>query len=81
MGFERGAIFALLRRPLLLFEAVRTSVAMRRNRGLGLAAAYLAWRQSTAYGENVTTVSVRDMLDYLSWRRGLRRIRKWEREA
>lgn len=81
MGFGRDAILALVQHPLLLFEAVRASLAMRRKGGFGLAGPYLTWRRVTAYGDNTTTVSAHDMLDYLSWRREMRAIRKWEREA
>ncbi len=81
MGFGRDAILALVRHPLLLFEAVRTSFAMRRKGGLGLAGPYLSWRNVTAYGDDLATISAQDLLNYLSWRREMRAIRKWEREA
>lgn len=81
MGFGREAIFALVRRPLLLWEALRTLFAMRRAGGLGPAGSYLSWRSATAYGDEVTTVGAQDLLNYLSWRREMRAIRKWEREA
>lgn len=81
MGFGRDVIFALVRRPVLLLEAVRTSFAMRRKGGLAPAAPYLAWRNVTAYGDEITTVGAQDLLNYLSWRREMRAIRKWEREA
>jgi len=75
MGFERGAISALFRRPLLLLEALRTWVAMRRAGGLGLSGSYMGWRAMTAYGDSLTTLSAQDLLDYLYWRRGMRAIR------
>lgn len=81
MGFGRDAIFALLRRPVLLVEALRTSLAMRRKGGFGPARPYLSWRSVTAYGDDMTTVGAQDLLNYLSWRREMRAIRKWEREA
>lgn len=81
MGFQRGAILALLRHPLLLLEAVRTSLAMRRQGGFGLAGSYLTWRHMTAYGDISTTASAQDVLAYMSWRREMRAIRKWEREV
>lgn len=81
MGFERVAFLALVRRPLLLFEAMRTSIAMRRKGGFGPARPYLSWRRVTAYGDDMTTISAHDLLNYLSWRREMRAIRKWEREA
>lgn len=81
LGFERGAIRSLLRRPSLLGEAVRVWFAMRRTRGLGPAAPYLGWRNLTAYGDHMTTVSARDLINYLEWRREMRSIRKWGRVA
>lgn len=81
MGFERGAVLALLRHPVLLIEALRTWVGMRRNGGLGLAGPYLGWRRATAYGDSMTTMSAHDVVNYLSWRREMRSIRKWERRA
>ncbi len=81
MGLDRGAILALLRHPLLLLEAVRTWFAMRRYGGFGLSGSYLTWRNATAYGDNLATASAKDLLNYLSWRREMRTVRKWEREA
>jgi hypothetical protein len=75
MGFERGAISALFRRPSLLIEALRTWLAMRRTGGMGLSRSYMGWRTLTAYGDNLTTLSAQDLLDYLYWRRGIRAIR------
>lgn len=72
MGFEPGVISALIRRPPLLLEALRTWWAMRRVGGIGLAGSYLAWRSLTAYGDNSATVSAQDLLHYLHWRRGMR---------
>lgn len=81
MGFERGAVNALLRRPILALEALRAGWAMRRRRGLRVSRDYLSWRTVTAYGEDETSVRAQDLLNYLSWRREMRRIKKWEREA
>lgn len=81
MGFERGAISALSRHPVLAWEAVRSWFALSRRGGLGVSATYLTWRRATAYGDPKTTMSAQDLLDYLSWRREMRRIRKWVREA
>ena len=81
MGFQRGVFLTLLRRPLLLIEAARSWLAMRRTGGLRVAGPYLAWRRVTAYGDNSTTMSAQDVLNYLSWRREMRATRKWEREA
>ena len=75
MGFERGAISALFRRPLLLLEALRTWVAMRSVGGMRLSKSYLGWRALTAYGDHSTTLSAHDLLEYLYWRRGMRAIR------
>lgn len=81
MGFERGAILAILRRPVLLLEAVRSWLAMRRTGGLGMSGVYLSWRRATAYGDDTTTMSAHDVVNYLTWRREMRSIRKWERLA
>ena len=77
MGFEPGVVSALLRRPPLLLEALRTWWAMRRVGGIGVSGSYLAWRSLTAYGETSTTVSAQDLLHYLDWRRGMRSVRNW----
>jgi hypothetical protein len=81
MGFERGAILALLRHPLLVVEAVRTWFALRRPGGTGVAGPYLAWRRLTAYGDHLATFGAQDVVNYLTWRREMRTIRKWERGA
>ena len=81
MGFERGAITALIRRPSLLLEALRTWWAMRRVGGVGVAGSYLRWRALTAYGDISATVSAQDLLNYLHWRRGMRQVRNGEWEA
>ncbi|MFZ0014559.1 MAG: hypothetical protein WAL25_10650 [Acidimicrobiia bacterium] len=81
MGFERGAFLALTRHPRLLVEAMRTWFAMSRRGGIGPARAYLQWRSSTAYGDHSATTSAQDLVYYLSWRREMRGIRKWERVA
>lgn len=79
MGFDRGAIITLIRRPNLLWEAVRSWFAMRRRGRIGMSGPYLAWRRATAYGDPLTTMSAQDVAEYLSWRREIRAIRKWER--
>lgn len=81
MGFERGAIFALVRRPLLLLEVLRVWFAMRRKGSLLPASSYLQWRHYTAYGDQRATASEQDLVYYLTWRRGMRTISKWERVA
>lgn len=81
MGFERGAILALVRRPALLVEAVRAWFAMRRKGGLLPASSYLEWRHYTAYGDRMATASAQDLVYYLTWRREMRTISKWERVA
>lgn len=81
MGFERGAILALLRHPVLVVEAVRSWFAMRRRGGFGVTGPYLAWRRVTAYGDHLTTFGAQDVVNYLTWRREMRTIRKWEGEA
>lgn len=79
MGFQRGALAALVTRPRLALEAVRTFFAMRGRRRLVPSRHYLRWRALTAYGDQEATVSARDLLDYLHWRTGMRAIRRGER--
>jgi hypothetical protein len=81
LALDRGAITALLRHPVLCWEALRTWMAMRRRGGVGLSVGYIDWRAFTAYGDNLTAVSGEDLVNYLAWRRGMRRVRKWERVA
>jgi hypothetical protein len=81
MGFERGAFAALIRRPVLLLEAIKTWWAMRRRGSIRMAGPYVSWRRLTAYGDHLTTFSAQDVVNYLSWRRGIRAIRKWGWEA
>lgn len=81
MGFERGVFFVILRHPVLLFEAVRARLAMRRRGGLRVSDAYLKWRRATAYGDHSNTMSAHDVVNYLAWRREMRAIRNWERLA
>ena len=40
---------------------------------------YLRWRHVTAYGDESTTMSAQDLVNYLLWRREMRAIQKWER--
>ncbi len=78
MGFERGAFLRLLAHPGLLIEAVRVWFATSPPGRLGPSTSYLRWRAFTAYGDHLATASAQDLLDYLSWRREMRVIRKWE---
>lgn len=76
----RGAIPALLRRPSLWFEAVRSWWGMRSsNWRVGVSQPYLEWRLLTAYGDETDAMRGQDLLEFLLWRRGMRRMRKWER--
>lgn len=81
MGFERGAMMTLLRHPSLLLEAVRTWLALSRRGRFGPDPVYLQWRAFTAYGDHDATASVHDLLYFLSWRRQMRRVRKWGQVA
>jgi hypothetical protein len=78
MGFGSGAIRALVSRPLLALEAMRAWVAMRRRGRPVPSRIYLRWRAVTAYGDEETTLSAHDLLEYLRWRREMRIIRKGE---
>lgn len=63
----------LLRRPFLLIEAVRSYFAIRRRRRLTPATAYLSWRSHTAYGDHDAVFQNDDLIQFLAWRRRLRR--------
>ena len=81
MGFERGTIAEIIRRPRLIVEAIRAWFAMSSRGGLGPSRPYLEWRAATAYGDHSTTAGAHDVVKYLEWRREMRTIRKWERVA
>jgi hypothetical protein len=66
-------IGALLRRPMLLVEAVRALLALRRHGGPGSSTAYLHWRTVTAYGSDAAFPS-RDLLEFLAWRKRMRSL-------
>jgi len=70
-------IGALLRRPSLLVEAVRSGWALRRHGRPYPSKAYLKWRIQTAYGNSDAAVSTSDLVHFLEWRRQMRRIRSW----
>ncbi|MGA7272583.1 MAG: hypothetical protein WB239_16035 [Acidimicrobiia bacterium] len=61
----------VLRRPLLVWEAVRTAWAFRARRGLMPAPALLNWRLATAYG-SASAAEAEDLVRFLAWRRSLR---------
>lgn len=77
MRLGHGILVALIRRPVLFWEAVRARYELRGQSS----DVYLRWRQVTAYGDNMTTTSAQDLVNYLAWRREMRTIRKWERVA
>jgi hypothetical protein len=70
----RGGLLTLLRRPVLLWEAIRAGWAMRSRGGVTPNPDYLAWRLHTAYGEDATSVSPEDLAAYLGWRRMMRKL-------
>ena len=61
-------------RPILLWEAVRAAIAMRRRHGAFPSDAYLGWRMHTAYGQSAAEPRPEDLASYLSWRRRMRAI-------
>jgi hypothetical protein len=63
----------LFRRPFLLIEAVRIYFATRRRRRLMPGDAYLSWRSYTAYGDHNVGFQSDDLIQFLAWRRRLRR--------
>lgn len=66
------ATAALLRRPLLFWEAVRAALAVRGHGGLRPSAQYLHWRVHTAYGNDMSETTARDFIKFLEWRRQMR---------
>ena len=68
---------ALLRRPGLLLEAIRSGWTMRRHGRPYLSEAYLGWRVKTAYGMTNVDMTTSDLVHYLEWRQQMRRIRQW----
>lgn len=73
---------AVLRRPGLAAEAVRLAAAVvprgwwRRPPHLPLPdSEYRRWRLTTAYGRGDQAPTVREMEEFLTWRRRLRRTR------
>lgn len=74
-----GAIWALLRRPRLWGEAVRTVGAMAPRAWWKQRPflprpdpAYMAWRRATAYGSDEAPATGPDLIAYLEWRRTFR---------
>lgn len=68
-----NAMGEMIRRPLILVEAVRALFAIRRlNRALP-SKAYLEWRTYTAYGDHEAGLDTDDLILFLAWRRHLRR--------
>ena len=67
-------LLTLVTRPVLLWEALRVSVAMRRHRGFLPSSEYIAWRIHTAYGDGMSETRQEDLASYLMWRRRMRRL-------
>ncbi len=66
-------IGVLIRRPGLTPEALRVVWALR-SRGESRRR-YLEWRTITAYGDLDHEMTQNEMVDFLEWRRRLRRLR------
>jgi len=64
----------LASRPVLLWEALRAGVAMRRRHGLLPSSDYMVWRMYTAYGTGMAEPRPEDLASYLTWRRKMRAI-------
>jgi hypothetical protein len=73
LGLNAG-LLPLARRPILLWEAIRASFAMRSRGSLTPSADYLAWRLHTAYGDDASSVNPEDLAAYLGWRRMMRKL-------
>lgn len=62
------------RRPGLILEGIRTFLANRRRGRILPSSSYLGWRSQTAYG-SVVPVPVDDLIEFLAWRKSMRRLR------
>ena len=60
-------------RPILLWEALRMALALRKLGSLMPSSVYLDWRFHTAYGEGAPEALSEDLLGFLRWRRMMRR--------
>ncbi|MGI9609020.1 MAG: hypothetical protein ACR2NL_01870, partial [Acidimicrobiia bacterium] len=65
-------LLVLIRKPVLVWEAIRASFAMRGHGGLRPSSDYLDWRVHTAYGDSMSQVTSEDLMAFLSWRRRMR---------
>jgi hypothetical protein len=70
-GLGKG-LLSLARRPILVWEALRAALAMRRRGGVLPSPDYLAWRLQTAYGDDGAEAHPGDLASYLAWRRRMR---------
>lgn len=66
---------ALVRRPVLFWEAIRAGLAVRVHRGLRPSTQYLHWRVHTVYGDHMSETTTEDLIKFLSWRRMMRTTR------
>jgi hypothetical protein len=66
------SLLGLAGRPILLWEALRAGMSMRRRGGVLPSDDYLAWRLQTAYGDKAASADSEDLATYLSWRRRMR---------
>jgi hypothetical protein len=66
------SLLSLAGRPMLLWEALRAGVSMRRRGGVLPSNDYVAWRLQTAYGDDAAPAKSEDLASYLSWRRRMR---------
>jgi hypothetical protein len=62
------------RRPGLIIEGIRAFLGNRRRGRILPSSSYLAWRSHTAYG-SVAPVATDDLIEFLAWRRSMRRLR------
>ncbi len=61
----------ILRRPILVMEALRVAWAFRARRSLTPSPAMLSWRLATAYG-SARPADTEDLVRFLAWRRSMR---------
>ena len=72
LGWGRQGLF-LVAHPVLLWEALRMSFALRPQGSLMPSSEYLGWRFHTAYGNEASPTLSEDLAQFLRWRRTMRR--------
>lgn len=64
---------AVLRHPSVWWEGLRAMMSMRASSG-AFSKEYLSWRTATVYGDPLTSIPARDVVDFLAWRSRQRKL-------